>query len=278
MAGITVEGSGSIDKVRFSVPEGRDSAQWYREQVELYGSTTGATVPAQAEVAFALELAFVIDCLQKPERLSWADGAVRVDRMALDGSPIVGWTLPPTVLNGRRITNSATRFDWSPTRPARGANATVTALDRERQTMALAQLHALRTITQQTPVAVGRASAGWIGPALLVGGVLLVGAALHEYVRSRIAIEEIHTEAATRQRLAQIAQAGQDYATRLAQFKSTGTMPPASEAEQAAGTVVQQAATDEWAGFWNGAARAAAGGGKLALGIAALAAVMAVSK
>lgn len=279
MAAITAE-MGPLPKVRFAVPEGVDVGVWWRQQVELYGSTPGGTVPAQSEVAFACELAFVIDCLQKPERLGVSGGAVTIDRMQVDGANIVGWTLPPSVFNGRRITNPATRFDWSPQRPARGANATLAALDRERQTMALAQLHALRTIVAAAPsnaVTTARAS-GWVGPALLVGSVLLVGAALQQYTRYRISVEEVRAESETRVRLAQIAQAGQDYTARLAQWRASGTMPAPSEAERAAGTVVRQAADDEWTQFWSGAAKAASGGGKLLLGVAALAAVATFSK
>lgn len=266
-------------KVTFAVPEGQDVTAWYRAEVERYGTTTGATIPVQTEVAWVLETAMLVDLLQKPERLTWAGGALSIQRTP--GDDVVGRVIPVRLFEaGYKVSSPATRIDWSPTRPDLAMSAAEREIDHQRATMALAQISVLREVVTTaaardaaTRAAAAERSVGWIGAAIAAGSVVTAALCFRAYLQHLESVETIQSAERERVSRARIAQAGQDYAARLAQLRATGTMPPPSAVETAVATEVQDRARSEWADFWQGAERTAKGVSKyfiaaLALGVA----------
>lgn len=263
-------------QVQFAVPEGQDVGAWFRTIVEQYGTTSGPTIPAQTEAAWVAETAMLVDLLCKPHRLGWSGGAVVIER---DATPdVIGRVIPGRLFEpGFKVTNPATRFDWSPTRPARGMSAAAAEIDHQKATMALAQLSILRevvTTVSARETARAERAGGWIGPAVAVGSVVLLGFAFKAYLDHLQDVETLQSAERERIARARIAQAGQDFAARLAQLNATGTMPAPSAAETAVAQEVQQRAQTEWSTFWQGAAQTAGKVGTYALGGLALLALV----
>lgn len=276
MAAIRTQAVAMGEQVTFAVPEGAEVGAWLRAQEGLYGTTTGATIPAQVEVVWALEVAFVVDLLMKPHRLGWNSGALVVERDPA-GDAVVGRVIPRRLFDtGYKVSDPATRRDWNPAAPDEAMSAAEREIDHARATMALAQLSILRevvTTVRAREVAARAASAeragGWVGPVILAGSVVTAALAFRAYLQHLQAVEVLESAERERVARARIAQAGQDFAERLAQARATGTMPAPSAVETAVAADVQRRAESEWTNFWQGAERTAKGVSKYLLAVLA---------
>lgn len=252
-------------RVTFSVPEGQEAQAFYRAEVERYATEAGDMIPAQVEVAWVLETALVVDLLQKPERLTWSNGALSIARTG--GDDVVGRVIPVRLFEaGYKVSNRATRLDWSPTRPDLAMSPAERELDHQRATMVLAQISILREVVSTAAarevaarVAATERAGGWVGAAIVAGSVVTAALCFRQYLAHLESVEVIQSASAERVARARIAEAGQDYAARLAQLRATGSMPPPSAVETAVAADVERRAASEWGDFWQGAERTAKG-------------------
>lgn len=279
-APVTVTRTDGVTRVGFSIPEGTDAPTWWRQQVALYSSTPGPTVPAQVEAAWVSEVAAVVDRLVDPG-------------IAPTVPPSVGRVLPARTFGPRgsirRVGVEVDRWEvlgasrWPELRTAAAAGTLTAAqkVDFERIQMALAQVSILREVVtgaRSRVVTIVERPGGEILTVLLVGSVIVAAVALDEYFDSVRTADALQAAADERTARARIAQAAQDYRTRLDVYRSSGTMPPASATETAVQADVARRANTEWDNFWQGAARAASGVGKAALAVAALLLLLGSSK
>lgn len=262
---VAVERVGSVTRVTFRVPEGMEVAPWYQRTVESYGTLTGPTVSTEVEAAFVTEVAGVIDAIRSPSP-------------ARTVPPTVGSSLPVGTFRPRGGITAAQAAAWG-TVQGRTWSELVTAADAglmdpalkmefEAVQMALAQVSILREVVtgvRSRVVAPAGTAAGAFWGVLAVGAVIMAGAALDEYFDAIRTADALRAAADERVARARIAQAGEDFRARLAEWRSTGSMAAPSAIESAAAAEVQRRARGEWDGFWQAAGRAVAGAGKGAM-------------
>jgi len=262
---VSVERVGSVTRVTFRVPEGAEVGPWYHRTVESYGTAGGATVATETEAAWVTEVAAVIDAIRSPSPTRTVP-------------PTVGSSLPPGTFRPRGGITAAQAAAWGTVQGRTWAELVAAAdaglmepglkMEFEAVQMALAQVSILREVVtgaRARVVAPAGTAAGAFWGVLVVGGVIVAAAALDEYFDVVRNTESMRAAADERVARARIAQAGEDFRARLAEWRSTGSMAAPSAIESAAAAEVQRRARSEWEGFWQAAGRAAAGAGKGAM-------------
>lgn len=148
------------------------------------------------------------------------------------GAPVIGIPL---------LVTAANRLSLDPSREG------ITAQESERRTWALAVYESVAQLGQRAVIPAPAERAGGVHPAVWAAGVVLVGAAVYAVVQHLTDRVEVNAQLARDTAL--IAAGARAYEQRLVQWRQTGTMPEASEAERTARALADQRANAGWTRF-----------------------------